>query len=71
MEVGGPGDGRLVERVPVMAAFPESPPVAWGALLTTATQSLVVARDEPPAGLAELRGVLLRELTWLRREGLA
>jgi hypothetical protein len=25
MEVGGPGDGRLVERVPVMATFPALP----------------------------------------------
>jgi hypothetical protein len=33
--------------------------------------AILAALDEPPAGLEELRGVLLRELAWLRAEGLA
>jgi hypothetical protein len=28
------------------------------------------ALEDPPAGLVELRGVLLREVEWRRREGL-
>jgi hypothetical protein len=34
-------------------------------------ETILVALDDPPAELAELRGVLLRELAWLRAEGLA
>jgi hypothetical protein len=32
--------------------------------------SIIAALDDPPAGLAELRGVLLREREWRVREGL-
>ena len=32
---------------------------------------LAVIAEDPPAGLEELRGVLLREPAWLQREGLA
>jgi len=31
---------------------------------------LVAIADDPPAGLEELRGVLLREHAWRQREGL-
>ena len=34
-------------------------------------ETLIAAPDDPPAELAELRGVLLRELAWLRSDGLA
>ena len=33
-------------------------------------ERLLRALDDPPAGLAELRGVLLREHEWRKREGL-
>jgi len=33
-------------------------------------ESILRALDDPPAGLAELRGVLLREHEWRRRVGL-
>ena len=33
--------------------------------------TILAALEDPPAELAELRGVLLRELAWLRQEGLA
>ena len=33
--------------------------------------TILAALEDPPADLAELRGVLLRELAWLRQEGLA
>jgi len=51
---GETGSSGLVERVPVMAAFPESPPVAWGALLMTARGSLSAGLEEPPTDLEEL-----------------
>ena len=52
--MGNIGRSGLVERVPVMAAFPETPPVAWGALLMTARGSLSAGLEEPPADLEEL-----------------
>jgi len=33
-------------------------------------ETILVALEEPPEELAELRGVLLRELAWLREEGI-
>jgi hypothetical protein len=33
-------------------------------------ERIIRALDDPPAGLAELRGVLMREHEWRRREGL-
>ncbi|MBA3377026.1 MAG: hypothetical protein H0U00_14650 [Actinobacteria bacterium] len=33
-------------------------------------EHILRALDDPPAGLAELRGVLLREHEWRRRVGL-
>ena len=33
-------------------------------------ETILAALDDPPAGVAELRGVLLRELTTLRSEGI-
>lgn len=33
-------------------------------------ETIIQALDDPPAGLEELRGVLLREMEWRRREGL-
>lgn len=33
--------------------------------------TILAALEDAPADLAELRGVLLRELAWLRSEGLA
>jgi len=33
-------------------------------------ERLLRALDDPPAGFAELRGVLLREHEWRKREGL-
>ena len=40
--------------------------------LTIAERSTILAAlEDAPASLAELRGVLLRELAWLRSEGLA
>jgi hypothetical protein len=34
-------------------------------------ETILSALEDPPADLAELRGVLLRELAWLREEGIA
>jgi hypothetical protein len=34
-------------------------------------QTVIRALEDPPAGLEELRGVLLRERVWLREDGLA
>jgi hypothetical protein len=34
-------------------------------------ETILVALEDPPADLAELWGVLLRELAWLREEGIA
>jgi hypothetical protein len=33
-------------------------------------ETILAALDDPPAGLEELRGVLLNEREWWRREGL-
>ena len=33
-------------------------------------ETILAALDDPPPGLEELRGVLLRDLTWLRSEGI-
>ena len=33
-------------------------------------ETILAALDDPPAGLEELRGVLLQEVDWRRREGL-
>ncbi len=33
-------------------------------------ETIIRALEDPPAGLEELRGVLLREHEWRRREGL-
>jgi hypothetical protein len=33
-------------------------------------ETIIRALEDPPAGLEELRGVLLREVEWRRREGL-
>ena len=33
-------------------------------------ETIIRALDDPPAGLEELRGVLLREDVWRQREGL-
>ena len=33
-------------------------------------ETILAVLDDPPVGLAELRGVLLREVEWRRREGL-
>ena len=40
------------------------------ALTIPERETIVAALDDPPADLAELRGVLLRELEWRRAEGL-
>ena len=40
------------------------------ALTIPEREKILAALDDPPADLAELRGVLLRELAWLRSEGL-
>jgi hypothetical protein len=40
------------------------------ALEITERETILAALDDPPADLTELRGVLLRELAWLRREGI-
>ena len=34
-------------------------------------EAILITLDDPPEGLGELRGVLLREHEWRRREGLA
>jgi len=34
-------------------------------------ETILAALDDPPEELAELRGVLLRDVAWLRQEGLA
>ena len=34
-------------------------------------ETILVALEDPPAELTELRAVLLRELAWLSSEGLA
>jgi hypothetical protein len=39
------------------------------ALEVTERETIVRALDDPPPGLEELRGVLLAEHTWRRREG--
>ena len=41
------------------------------ALTIPERSTILAALEDPPADLAELRGVLLRELAWLRSEGLA
>jgi len=41
------------------------------ALEISERETILAALEDPPADLAELRGVLLRELEWLRREGIA
>jgi hypothetical protein len=41
------------------------------ALTIPERETILAALEDPPAELAELRGVLLRELEWLRQEGLA
>lgn len=33
--------------------------------------TILAALEDPPADLTELRGVLLREIAWLRSEGIA
>jgi len=33
-------------------------------------ETILAALDDPPTGLEELRGVLLHEVAWRRREGL-
>jgi len=33
-------------------------------------ETILAVLDDPPAGLEELRGVLLNEVEWRRREGL-
>ena len=40
------------------------------ALTIPERETIIRALDDPPAGLAELRGVLLREHVWRVREGL-
>ena len=40
------------------------------ALTITDREAILHALEDPPAGLAELRGVLLREHEWRVREGL-
>jgi hypothetical protein len=40
------------------------------ALDTPERETMIRALDDPPVGLEELRGVLLREVEWRRREGL-
>ncbi len=40
------------------------------ALTVGERESILRVLDDPPAGLAELRGVLLREAEWRVREGL-
>jgi hypothetical protein len=40
------------------------------ALTIAERETIIRALDDPPAGLEELRGVLLREHVWRRREGL-
>lgn len=40
------------------------------ALSITDRESILRTLDDPPDGLVELRGVLLRELEWRQREGL-
>lgn len=64
---------RLVDD-PLLAAKLEG---AYGrgakilALEIPERETIFAALDDPPADLAELRGVLLRELEWRRAEGLA
>jgi len=41
------------------------------ALTISERETILAVLEDPPAELAELRGVLLRELAWLRAEGLA
>jgi hypothetical protein len=41
------------------------------ALTIPERSTILAALEDPPAELAELRGVLLRELAWLHQEGLA
>ena len=41
------------------------------ALTIPERSTILAALEDPPTELAELRGVLLRELAWLRSEGLA
>ena len=41
------------------------------ALTIPERSTILAALEDPPAELAELRGVLLRELAWLRQEGSA
>jgi hypothetical protein len=41
------------------------------ALTIPERKRILGALEDPPAELAELRDVLLRELEWLRQEGLA
>ena len=40
------------------------------ALTIPERETILAALDDPPAGLEELRGVLLRELEWRKAEGL-
>jgi hypothetical protein len=40
------------------------------ALTILERETIIQALDDPPAGLEELRGVLLREHVWRKREGL-
>jgi hypothetical protein len=40
------------------------------ALTIADRETILAALDDPPAGLEELRAVLLRELEWRRAEGL-
>lgn len=41
------------------------------ALTIPERETILAALDDPAVGLAELRGVLLRELAWLREERIA
>jgi hypothetical protein len=40
------------------------------ALTIPERETILAALEDPPPGLEELRAVLLRELAWLREEGL-
>ena len=63
---------RLVDD-PDLAGRPED---AFGrmvrvfALTIRDRETIIRALDDPPPGLEELRGVLLREHVWRKREGL-
>jgi Flp pilus assembly pilin Flp len=64
---------RLVDDPELAAKLEENYSRGTNVLaLTIAERSTILAAfEDPPADLAELRGVLLRELAWLRSEGLA